>query len=399
MRRLSDHRHHWSLDPDIRFLNHGSFGACPLPVLAAQARHRERIERNPVGFLVRELPQLQDAARCALARFVGAPGADLVFVPNATAGVNTVLRSFPLRAGDELLTTDHEYNACRNALDAAAARCGARVVVAPVPFPVADAEMIVAAILARVTPLTRLALIDHVTSPTALVLPVAQLVRELETRGIATLIDGAHPPGMLALDLEQLGASFYTGNCHKWICAPKGAGFLYVRPDRQREIRPLAISHGANSPRTDRSRFQLEFEWTGTHDPTAWLCVPEAIDFLGSLLPGGWDELRLRNHELACAARRVLCETLALEPPAPEALLGSMASVWLPVGARPIATTDPPAEDPLEAELFTRHRIVVPVMRWPSPPLRLLRVSAQIYNHLDEYRELADAMRTLLAQG
>jgi isopenicillin-N epimerase len=398
MRQLSEYHHHWSLDPDIRFLNHGSFGACPRPVLAAQARYRERLERNPVGFLVRELPELQDAARTALARFVGAPETDLAFVPNATAGVNTVLRSFPLRAGDELLTTDHEYNACRNALDAAAAHCGARVVVAPVPFPVADAETIIAAILARATPHTRLALIDHVTSPTALVMPVAQLVRELEARGVATLIDGAHPPGMLALDLQQLGASFYTGNCHKWICSPKGAGFLHVRPDRQREIRPLAISHGANSPRTDRSRFQLEFEWTGTHDPTAWLCVPVAIDFLGSLLPGGWDELRSRNHELACAARRALCETLALEPPAPEALLGSMASVRLPEGARAIAAGDPPGEDPLEAELFAHHRIVVPVMRWPSPPLRLLRVSAQLYNHIDEYRELGSAVRALLAR-
>jgi isopenicillin-N epimerase len=397
MRRpRSDYHHHWSLDPQILFLNHGSFGACPKSVLAAQTRLRDRLERNPIGFLVRELPALQDEARTTLEDFVGAPAGDLAFVPNATTGVNTVLHAFPLRAGDEVVTTDHEYNACRNALDHAAARASARVVVAHVPFPVVSPDAVVAAILDRVTPRTRLALLDHVTSPTAIILPVERLVPELESRGIAALIDGAHPPGMLPLSLEALGASFYTGNCHKWICSPKGAGFLYARPDRQRELRPLVISHGANSPRTDRSRFQLEFEWTGTHDPTAWLCVPEAIRELGSLLSGGWEELRAHNHALACEGRRILCEMLEIQSPCPEAMLGSMATLPLAIGDPNVPDPSPPAEDPLEIELFTRHQIVVPVMRWPHPPLRLLRISAQLYNHADEYRELGEALRALL---
>src|SRR6266550_3303752 len=244
----SDLARFWTLDPAVAFLNHGSFGACPRPVLEAQQRLRERLERQPVRF----------------------------FVPNATTAVNAVLRSLALAPGDQLLVTDHAYNACRNVLDFVAAAARAEVVVVPVPFPLASADAVVEAVVARATPRTRLALLDHVTSPTGLVLPIERLVRELAGRGVDTLVDGAHAPGMLPLDLGALGAAYYAGNCHKWLCAPKGAGFLHVRRDRQGGVRPVVISHGANNPRTDRSRLLLEFDWTGSHDPTPYLCVPEA---------------------------------------------------------------------------------------------------------------------------
>jgi isopenicillin-N epimerase len=388
-----DPARHWALDPAIRFLNHGSFGACPIPVLEAQARLRERLEWNPIGFFVREFEPLLDAARVTLAEFIGVRPADLVFVPNATTGVNTILRSLTLRPGDELLTTSHEYNACRNALDFVAERAGARVISVTIPFPIAGPEVVVETILARVTPRTRLLLIDHVTSPTALVLPVETLARELEARGIDTLVDGAHGPGMLPLHLDELGAAYYTGNCHKWLCAPKGAGFLHARADRQAGLRPLVISHGTNTTRRDRSRFQLEFDWTGTHDPTPVLCVPEAIRFLGGLWPGGWEELRARNRSLAIEARRVLCDALGITPPCPEAMLGSMAAVPLAIGPEAGPPDGVPCEDPLERVLFDRHRIVVPVLRWHDPPACIVRISAQAYNGREQYEALAAALR------
>ena len=394
---------HWTLDPVVAFLNHGSFGACPGEVLAAQRRLRERMEREPVLFLDRDLPALADEARSVLAGFVGADPDDVAFVPNATAGVNTVLRSLPLGPGDELLVTDHEYNACRNALDFAAGRAGARVVVARVPFPIGSAAEVLGAILEAVTGRTRLALIDHVTSPTALVLPVARVVRALRECGVEVLVDGAHAPGMLPLDLAGLGAAFFTGNCHKWLCAPKGAAFLWVRRDLQPMVRPLSISHGANSTRTGVSRFRLEADWTGTHDPTPYLCVPGAIRFLSALLPGGWPELIARNHGLALAAREAVCGALGVPPPCPDEMVGSMASVPLPPPRDPGASAPEPAPgvhfDPLQDALFRDHGIEVPVMAWPSPPHRLIRVSAQAYNDLTQYRKLADALPALLARG
>jgi isopenicillin-N epimerase len=379
----------WGLDPEVTFLNHGSFGACPRAVLDAQRRWVERMEREPVRFLYRELEGCLDTARAELAAFVGAPGDDLAFVPNATAGVNTVLRSLAFEAGDELLVTDHGYNACRNACEAVAGRAGARVVVATVPFPVESPDRVLAAVLGRVTPRTRLAILDHVTSPTGLVFPIERLVAELAARGIDTLVDGAHAPGMLPLDLRALGAAYYTGNGHKWLCAPKGAAFLFVRRDRQAAIRPLVISHGANSPRTDRSRFRLEFDWTGTDDPSPQLCLPEAIRYVGGLLPGGWPALMARNHALARQARRRLCEALGIAPPCPEGMLGSLASVPLPDGPR----------EPLHAALFEKFGIEVPVMAWPAAPRRLLRVSAQLYNEPADYDRLAGALPALLGSA
>jgi isopenicillin-N epimerase len=385
----------WALDPSVTFLNHGSFGAAPKAVLDEQQCWRARMEGQPVQFFVRDLEALLDGARSELAAFLGADACDLTFVPNATAGVNAVLRSLPFAAGDELLTTDHAYNACRNCLEFVAERAGARVVVAAIPFPIGSADEVVAAVLQRVTAKTRLALLDHITSPTGLVLPIAQLIRALSARGIDTLIDGAHAPGMLDVCIGALGASYYTGNCHKWLCAPKGAGFLYVRRDRQPQIRPIAISHGANSRRTDRSRFLLEFDWTGTVDPSAYLCVPGAIHFMGSLLPGGWTALMAHNHALAVAARRTLCDALGVALPCPDAMLGALAAVPIADGSEaPLSSL---YGDPLQDALLERYRIEVPVVPWPAPPKRLVRLSAQLYNTREQYDRLGRALRELLA--
>lgn len=378
----------WCLDPAVAYLNHGSFGACPAAVLERQSALRLELEREPVEFLAVRLQGRLNMAREAVAAFLGADPADLAFVTNATSGVNAVLRSLEFRAGDELLTTSHTYAACRHALDYVAGRTGARVVVATVPFPIADDEAVVTPVLEQVSPRTRLALLDHVTSPTALVLPIARLVAELRARGVETLVDGAHAPGTVPLALGTLGAAYYTGNAHKWLCAPKGAAFLHVRRDRQPGLHPLTISHGYGRG------FQAEFDWTGTADPTAWLCVPDAIRYVGELLEGGWPELMARNHALALAARDVLCEQLATRPPAPDHMLGSMASVPLP----------PPSPGSVAARLdcdglaaWFRDR---GVRTWLHPhPLPLVRVSAQIYNDLGQYRRLASLLAEALRGG
>jgi len=387
-------RAHWSLDPSITFLNHGSFGACPIPVLQYQAELRQRMERQPVQFFVRDLEGLLDDARISLGSFLGAPAEDLAWVPNATTAVNAVLRSLRFEPGDELLTTDHEYNACRNVLDFVAESAGARVVAASLPFPIASPEQVTGAVMDRVTPRTRIALLDHVTSQTGLILPIADLVRNLRERGVETLVDAAHAPGMLPLEVAAIGAAWYTGNCHKWLCAPKGAAFLYTRPDLQARTRPAVISHGANSPRTARSRYLIEFDWTGTDDPTAVLSVPEAIRFMGRLMPGGWAAVRETNHQLALRGRDVLCGTLGIDPPCPDDMIGSLASVPLPDGDGRVSES-PLYADPLQDRLLERFQIEVPVIPWPAPPKRLIRISGQVYNRDGDYEKLAHALRIL----
>jgi isopenicillin-N epimerase len=386
----------WSLDPGVAFLNHGSFGASPRAVLEEQAELRARIERQPVRFFIRDLEALLDGVRAALGKFLGAEPDNLALIPNASTGVNTVLRSVDFRPGDELLTTTHAYNACANALAYVAERTGAKVVTASVPFPSEGPDRVVDAVLSSVTERTRLALLDHVTSPTGLVFPVERLVPLLQERGVDVLVDGAHAPGMLPLRLEALGAAYYTGNCHKWLCAPKGAAFLHVRGDRQTQIHPLVISHGRNAPRTDRSRFRLEFDWGGTDDPTAWLCIPLALRVVEGLAPGGWPDVMARNHALAVAGRRLLCETLGVAPPCPEEMLGSLAAVRLPDDEGPprgfLST------DPLQDLLLDEKSIEVPIFRWPAAPVRWLRISAQLYNSVEQYRFLAQSLAELLGR-
>ncbi|MFQ5992042.1 MAG: aminotransferase class V-fold PLP-dependent enzyme [Nitrospiraceae bacterium] len=394
--RSPDLASYWPLDPGVVFLNHGSFGACPRPVLEAQQHFRDQLERDPVHFMVRELEPLLDEARRDLAAFVGVEPIHLAFVPNTTTGINTVLRSLPFRPQDQLLTTTHAYNACRNALDFVAQQTGAQVVVAKVPFPIDSPKRVVEAVLEAVTPNTRLAVLDHVTSQTGLIFPIEELVRELQARGIETLVDGAHAPGMLPLRLNAIGATYYVANCHKWLCAPKGAGFLYTSPERRSDIRPLSISHGANSTRSDRSRFHLEFDWTGTDDPSAYLCVPAAIRFLGSLLPGGWPDVFARNRALALDARQYLCDQLNLSPPCPDDMVGTLASLLIPSSARG-TRGEPFSRDPLQDALYWRFRIEVAITVWPSPPGRLLRLSAHLYNDRGQYSRLAQALAELLA--
>ncbi len=399
MNPFADARRHWQLDPEIDFFNHGSFGATPKCVLQTQRQFQDQLEREPIRFLApeRELEPKIDVVRDIVGKLVNAQQQDLAFVRNATDGVNAVLRSFPFRAGDEIVISNHGYNACNNAAQFAAERAGAKLRIAAIPFPLADPIEILEAITAAFSAETRLLLIDHVTSPTALVLPIKQIIEAAHSRGIRVLVDGAHAPGMVEVDLEALDADYYTANHHKWLCAPKVSGFLWVRPELQNEIRPTIISHGANRRRPGRSRFLSEFDWTGTFDPTPLLAVPAAIEFLARL-SGSEDHYDIRAHmrlirELTLDARACLLDRLAVEPPAPAEMIGTMLTLPLPAAANP----NPAMIDPLQRRLFERYRFELPVFNEPNLAVRCLRISIQAYNDLDQLERLAQALKTELA--
>ena len=386
----------WLLDPAVTFLNHGSFGACPRVVLERQHELRLEMEREPVDFLVRKMPPLVDESRDAIARLIGADPADIVFVQNATAGVNSVIRSLEFRPGDEILVTAHDYNACRNVIRYVAQRTGAVVVQADLPLPINSPQQVIDAILERVTPRTRVAMLDHITSPTALIFPIEEIVRELDRRGVDTLVDGAHGPAMVPLNMNRLGAAYYTGNCHKWLCAPKAVGFLHVRRDRQQGIQPTIVSHGWNKPRPGYFPFQDAFDWPGTLDPTPWFCIPDCIRFLSGLMPGGLEALMRRNHDLAMLGQRILYQRLGLVPVGVESMLGSMAAVHLPDNAAAFdaqGQPQPAEEYRLNNELFAEFKVEVPTFYWPAAPKTLLRVCAHAYNHPAQYERLAEALR------
>lgn len=385
----------WRLDPDATHLNHGSFGACPVEVLAHQQDLRDRMESNPVSFMLEHYQPLLEEVRATAAGFLGADPGGLVFVPNATYGVNSVLRSWEavLQPGDEIVVTDHAYNACRQAVDFTAARSGARVVVAAVPFPLEGPGVVVDAVKAAVTGRTALVMIDHVTSPTGLLFPVEELVEQLEPE-VPVLVDGAHAPGMVPVDLGALGASFYTANCHKWLCAPKGAAVLHVAERHRDRLSAASISHGQNGQwPSSSSDFHARFDWTGTDDPTARLSVGVAIDVMGRHRSDGWPGLMAANHAMVREGRCIVAEAIGCEPPAPPEMIGSIAALSLPDLTGPVDSLF----DDLSARLRREWQIEVPAFIWPAPPRRFVRISAQAYNSVADYERLAEALVTELS--
>lgn len=388
---VSPYRQHWTLDPDWVFLNHGSYGACPAAVQQHQQRLRAELEAQPVLFMGRRTPRI-DANREVVADFLHASTEEIALVPNATHGVNAVLRSLRFDPGDELLVTDHEYNACRNALDYVAERAGATVVVVDLPLPLTSPEQVVQVMLDAVTERTRLCLIDQFTSPTALRLPIESLIPALQKRGVEVLVDGAHAPGQEPLDLTALGADYWTGNLHKWVCAPKGCAVLYVKRAHHDKIRPTVISHGANADFAQRSRFHQEFDWTGTFDPTAWLTTGFTLDYVGGLMEGGWPEVMERNRALALRVRRMLLERWGTAPICPEEMLGTMASVCLPEGVVEAADQH---SGSLHAYLTKEHSIEIPIIPWGAGLGTMLRYSVHLYNEFGDYEVLADAIAEL----
>ena len=371
----------WPLEPTVAHLNHGSFGAVPAPVLEEQASWRERMESNPVRFFARELTAALVTARAEVAEFLGADEGSLAFVPNATTGVSTVLAVFPLEGGDRILTTDHSYGAIGIAVERFAGDRQATVDTVHIPLTASDDE-VVTLLLSAVTDRTRLAVVDHVTSPTARRLPLVSLVPALQDRGLAVLVDGAHAPGMLALDLDRLGADFFVGNLHKWCCAPRGTGVLHAAEPWRPALRPLVASWD------EGEGFPLAFDETGTDDPTAWLSAPRAIRVLEQL---GLDRLRRHNVELAVAGQLEVARSIgATTGELPRDPAVSMQLVPLPPG---VATTLGEASA-LRDRIGEESAVEVAITSWDGRGF--VRLSAQAYNSPSDYQRLAAQLPALL---
>ena len=371
------------LQPDIVFLNHGSFGACPRPVFEIYQNWQLELERQPVAFLGRKFTSLMQQAREALGIYVGAAADDLVYVPNATAGLNMIARSLPLESGEEVLTTDHEYGALDRTWRFVCDKRGAHYVRQPLPLPVESVEKVIETIWAGITKRTRVLFISHITSPTALILPVAELARRAREAGIITVVDGAHAPGQIPLNLSALGVDFYAGNCHKWLMAPKGAGFVYARPEMQPLLEPLVVSWGWQSYSPGPSRFIDEQEYQGTRDIAAYLAVPAAIQFMEEY---DWTVVRANCHELLRTARRQITALTGLEPISPDdpTWFAQMAAFPLPAGEGDI----------LQRKLYDRFNIEIPIITWNGQTL--VRLSVQGYNTPADIAALLAALRQLL---
>jgi isopenicillin-N epimerase len=365
-------RRRFPLEAGTAFVNHGSYGAAPHRVLAAAERWRALMERNPDRFMRQILPGALRAAAARLAALLHAKADDLAFVENATAGVNAVLRSIELRRGDEILATSHTYGAVRQAIRECCRRTGAKLVEAKIGLPVFNEKYLQEKIQEKFTIRTRLVVLDHIASPTGLIFPVKRLARYARSRGARVLVDGAHAPGQVALDLPSLGVDWYAGNCHKWLYAPKGSGFLWARRGAQRGLHPPVISHGYGKGYT------AEFDWTGTRDFSNWLSVPDGIGFLKGL---NASRVRAYSHRLVVDAAHRISEAWNTCVDGPAALHGSMMAIRLPdrlQGREPAR---------LMADLLRRHRVVVAVM--PIEGALWARISAQAYNIADDYGRLS----------
>ena len=377
----------WLLDPTLHHLNHGSFGAVPAPLMQAQDEWRYAFERDPVGFVERDLLPGLDRAREAWAGLLGSDGDGVVMLRNTTTGVMTALEAVArtLPAGAQIVLTDHAYNSTRIAVEVVAARYELVPVVVALPFPVESAGDITGRVLDAVGPRTGLVVLDLVTSPTALRLPVEQIVAAVGD--VPVLVDAAHGPGMVDMSDGSLrDAAVVVANGHKWLCAPRGSAAMVVRDDWREQVRPLVVSHGwEDGFAPDRSRLHASFDWTGTDDPSPWLTVPAAVGLGDALHPDGWPGVRAANHDLALQARDVLCDALAIDPPAPDGMLGAMAAV-------PLAGESTGMLDPLAAQL-REHGFVVAAF---GGARRVLRVSAHRYNSLEEYAALAELLPRLL---
>ena len=369
------------LRPEMAFLNHGSFGACPRPVFKEYQAWQQRLEEQPVEFLGRRIHTLLAEARAGLAAYLGTQAGNIVYVPNATYGVNIVARSLGLQPGDEVLASDHEYGAADRTWRFVCEKRGARYINQPIALPLANDAQFVDQLWAGVTPRTKVIFLSHISSPTALIFPLAEVCRRARAAGITTVIDGAHAPGQIDLALDALGADFYTGNCHKWMCAPKSAGFLYARPERQPLLEPLVVSWGWQSQTPGPSPFLDYFEWRGTHDPAAYLAVPAAVDFMAER---DWPAVRAACHQLLLEAEQRILALSDYAPISPPERYVQMRTIPLP----------PCDAKVVKDRLWDDFQVEVPLVEWGGR--QFVRVSIQCYNGPNDVDRLVEGLRVIL---
>jgi isopenicillin-N epimerase len=376
-------RRHFLLKRGVIFLNHGSFGATPKPVFQVYQRWQWELEGQPVEFLGRRFTGLMRTARRSLAEYINTSAENLIYTPNVTVSVNIVARSLNLGPGDEVLTTDHEYGACDRTWRFLSKERGFDYKNRPIPLPLESPEDFINALWKGVTPKTKVIFLSHITSPTAMIFPITEVCARARREGILTLIDGAHAPGQLALDMHEIGADFYGGNLHKWLCAPKGAGFLYARPEAQELLKPLIVSWGYESETPSGSSFIDLHEWTGTRDYSAYLSVPSAIEFQAE---HDWDHVRIDCHEMVCDVQKKICNLTRLSPlNNNDSLFGQFVSIPLPDDTDIIK---------LKERQYKKYRIEVPLIQWNGR--KLLRVSIQGYNTKRDAKALLRALQSLL---
>ncbi len=381
----------WKLDPSVTYLNHGAFGACTKEIIEEQRRWQDRLESSPLRFIMREIDEQLYQSRHTLSRFVEADSSGLVFVPNATHGVNTVLKSYDFNKGDEVLITNHIYPACRNTLSYIQENRGIRINEVNIPLEGIHPEKIISSVIEAITPATRLVMLDHITSPTAIIFPVTEIVKELNYRGIDSLIDGAHAPGSIPLSINAIKPTYYTGNCHKWMCTPKSCGFLWVNEESRSRIVPLAISHAWGK----EVSFEKRFHWQGTADWSAALTLPFTIQFIEKQLPGGWSEWMKCNHQMVVDAREVISNSLKINTLCDASMLASMAVI--PISAKPSAIRlGYNSIDLIQEQLYKQYNIEAPLFQWGESPQLLLRISAQQYNFVQQYSYLAESLQSIL---
>ena len=374
-------REYFLIDPDVIFFNHGSFGATPRPVFESYQRWQLELEKNPVKFIQRRAPQLMNEARTTLGEYLHTAADNVIYVTNATFGMNVIIRSLKLQPGDEVLTSDHEYGAVNNTWNYMAEKLGYRYVNQPIPLPVTTPEAFVDALWQGVTPRTRVISLSHITSPTALIFPVELVARRAREAGIITVIDGAHAPGQIPLSLDEIGADFYVGNLHKWLCAPKGAGFFYARPEMQHLMEPLVVSHGYKKDASVRTFVDVQ-QNQGTRDLAAFLAVPDAIKFQNE---HNWDQVRAECHALAASAQQRMVDTYGVQPLSPPDANPSWFSQMLCV---PLPKMD---FKKLSEHLMNERKMEIPIMGSGEHPRA--RLSIQAYNTPEEVDVLVEAVR------